>query len=145
MFLFTYAHNSMSKWSAVKSRFQCDQKATISCYALLKFLSLRASLSAAAWRGALSCASLDVRELTYISLEKKLVQQPVRMCGGRESTPERTSKWTSERDRKASLLKPANRRPPCATRMARAGPGAQRSMSCYQTMPRLNNNSGLFF
>lgn len=72
MFLFTYAHNSMSKWSAVKSRFQCDQKATISCYALLKFLSLRASLSAAAWRGALSCASLDVRELTYISFEKSL-------------------------------------------------------------------------
>ncbi len=63
----------------------------------LPCVSVRASLSAAAWRGALSCASLDVRELTYISLEKKLVQQPVRMCGGRESAPERTSKWTSER------------------------------------------------
>ncbi len=111
----------------------------------LPCVSVRASLSAAAWRGALSCASLDVRELTYISLEKKLVQQPVRMCGGRESAPERTSKWTSERDRKASLLKPANRRPPCATRTARRGPGAQCPMSCYQIMPELNNNSGLFF
>lgn len=83
----------------------------MSCIVAASFLaSPRELLSAAA----LSCAFPVVQRADLHLARKKLVQQPVRMCGGRESAAERASKWTSERDRKEILLKPANRHPPCA-------------------------------
>ncbi len=71
MFLFTYPHNSVSKWSAVKSRFQCVQKATIS---LLQFPSLRVGVSVSfcrsVERGAQLCLPRRQRADLHLSRKK---------------------------------------------------------------------------